>query len=146
MGRGSRGVPGGVLLHPLPIAAALLIIVNDLWLKPLWPGFWSGKLSDVGICFLLPVALVAAAEWLVWVGVWITGRDWTLPVTGTAAVASITAAAYFALLQLSPAWVELHRHLIATVGRISPAPVTRDPTDLICLLFCAAAYFYLCRR
>lgn len=50
---------GGSLSHPLVFAAALLVLVNDVWLRAAFPGWWTGKLSDVGWLVLVPVALAA---------------------------------------------------------------------------------------
>jgi hypothetical protein len=61
-------MPADGLLHPYPLVAILVLIVNDHWLKGLWPGPVTGKLSDMaGLAFfpLVPlgcweVALAAA--------------------------------------------------------------------------------------
>ena len=63
----STTVPGAMLLHPWPLAAALCLVVNMMWLRPHRPGVISGKLSDFGICFLLPVVLAATCEWVLFV-------------------------------------------------------------------------------
>jgi hypothetical protein len=46
--------------HPLPLAAAGLVILNDLVLRPLWPtAWWTGKLSSLAAAFALPLLLAA---------------------------------------------------------------------------------------
>jgi len=54
--------PGDFLLRPAAWLALAVMLFNDIVLKSRWPGWWSGKLSDFAICFLLPVLLVAAWE------------------------------------------------------------------------------------
>ena len=45
------------LLHPATIMAVLILLVNDMVLKSLWPGSWiTGKLSDLAwVVFALPL-------------------------------------------------------------------------------------------
>ena len=51
-----------LLLHPLPLAALGLLLVNDHVLKVHASGFVSGKLSDVAVLVLLPFVLLATWE------------------------------------------------------------------------------------
>lgn len=143
---GTAAVPGRALLHPLPAAACLLIACNDIWLRRHAPGFWSGKLSDVGICVLLPVLLVALWEWPAWLFARIRGRTWE-PAGRTAHVgAACLAASYYAALELWPAFGLFHawwlNHLIPW-WRFRPG--TADPTDLVALVFVPVALWHLHR-
>ena len=52
--------PISTLRHPLPWAAAGLILVNDQLLRGAAPGWLTGKLSDVGWLALVPVVAAAA--------------------------------------------------------------------------------------
>ena len=45
--------------HPVAIGAALLIFANDFGLRRVSPGWWSGKLSDVGWLVITPILLAA---------------------------------------------------------------------------------------
>lgn len=45
------------LSHPLTLAALGLVVFNDLVLRPFWPSWWTGKLSDLGVVFFLPLLL-----------------------------------------------------------------------------------------
>jgi hypothetical protein len=45
--------------RPIPIAAVLLMITNDHWLKAQFPGFLTGKISDFCGVFFLPLFLGA---------------------------------------------------------------------------------------
>ncbi|PTL77153.1 hypothetical protein DAT35_45900 [Vitiosangium sp. GDMCC 1.1324] len=55
-------LPGDGLLHPLVLAAVLLLLVNDHVLKQRWPSWWTGKLSDVAGLAFFPLLLQAAWE------------------------------------------------------------------------------------
>lgn len=47
------------LTHPLTLAAATLVLVNDFALRGAAPGWLTGKLSDVGWLILVPIAIAA---------------------------------------------------------------------------------------
>lgn len=50
------------VVHPIAVAALLVLVVNDHWAKAAYPGWLTGKLSDFsGVCFF-PFLLVAIAE------------------------------------------------------------------------------------
>ena len=52
------------LLHPVALAALATLLVNDHVLKAAWPGWWTGKLSDLAALIVGPIAVAA-----VWQGV-----------------------------------------------------------------------------
>ncbi len=136
-------IPGAMLLHAWPLAAASLIVVNVLWVRPAHPGLVSGKLSGAGICFLLPVVLAAVWEWLVF-GAQRLGAHVRLPGAGLAAAASLAGGGYYAALELVPEAGRLHEAMIGAVSG-SAVHVTRDPTDLACLVLTPIACLYLRR-
>ncbi len=127
-----RETPGAVLLSPLALGSIALIAGNDLWLKRQHPGFVSGKLSDVGLCILLPLVIAAALEWAQ-----VLLRR---PITPHATFACLLAATYFVLVKTyAPA---THAHL-AILTHLVPAHRFRavtDPTDLLALPFVLLAY------
>ena len=55
--RVARAPRSGEFFAPLPLAALALTVVNDVWLKPAFHSGLTGKLSDVGICFFMPLFL-----------------------------------------------------------------------------------------
>ena len=55
-------VAGDGLLHPVAVAAVVLLVLNDHLFKPILPGLLTGKLSDVAGLLLAPVLAVAAIE------------------------------------------------------------------------------------
>ena len=142
-----RPVPGERLLHPFPGAALLLILVNDVALKPAWPhSAVTGKLSDIGVNFVLPVVLLAFAE----LGVWLSSRRQLLPlgrpwVLGCAALS----AGYFTLLKTVPTFTAVHTALVGALTRpfVDHFAVKNatDPSDLLTLVMTALAVVYLDR-
>lgn len=70
-------VPGGMLLHPIAVAALVTWLVNDHLLKSLTPGSITGKLSDVACLIVCPLLMVAAVE-LRWPAMPWTRQRWVL--------------------------------------------------------------------
>jgi hypothetical protein len=136
--------PGRALLHPLAAAAGLLIAWNDFWLRPRHPGFWSGKLSDAGICVLLPLLLVALAEWGAFLLSRLRGVAWRPAGLGVHVGACGITALYFAGMELSPAFARAHEAwLDAFVGGVTGLDFrsgTPDPTDLLALPLMGLAF------
>lgn len=56
--RGPDREPRSPLLHPVAIAALVLLVVNDHVLKAAWPGLLTGKASDVAALILVPPLVV----------------------------------------------------------------------------------------
>ncbi|MFU8802342.1 MAG: hypothetical protein ACNA8W_00895 [Bradymonadaceae bacterium] len=130
--------PGRKLLHPLPLAAALLIACNDFYLKIHHAGWWSGKLSDFGLMIFLPIWLYALMEWAYWLAL-----RRSPPARLFASVSCGVAGGYFAALQLWEPWARFH---VAALEMIVPSMsfvVTPDVTDLIALLMLPVAWVYL---
>jgi hypothetical protein len=57
-----RTVHGGGLLHPLPIAAICVLLLNDHMLKQSWPSPVTGILSDFAGLTFFPLFVQAAWE------------------------------------------------------------------------------------
>ena len=55
--------PGDGLLHPLPLAGVVLLLLNDHLLKEAIPGIITGKLSDLAGLLFFPLLLQALWEW-----------------------------------------------------------------------------------
>ena len=142
--RGPRAVPADGLLHPAALLALGLLLLNDHVLKRAWPGFVTGKLSDVAGLVVFPLFLVGAAE----VVLWLAGR-WRAPdervlttcvaltavvftLVKTLPIATEAYQAVWGLLQWLPAWIGA-----SLAGGASPEPwhvqLAADATDLLCL-------------
>ncbi len=138
--------PGAAMLHPAPALAFGLVALNDLWLKPQHPGWLSGKLSDLGLCFLLPVFLVALWEWGAWLVARLRGRGGWRPGRSVVLGACLVAAGYFAALQLLPVAAVLHVEALSMLVPGRGFAVTPDPSDLLALVTTPLAYLHLIRR
>jgi hypothetical protein len=143
-------VPGGCLLGPWPALAAAVLAFNVYYLRVESPGAVSGKLSDLAINFLLPLLLVAAAEWVLAAFALVHRRPVrSLGVRGRLLACAVSAA-YFSLLQIVPSFVELH----ARVAGLLDLPFGGDRTftrnvadlpDLATLVTTVFAALYLVR-
>lgn len=112
--------------HPLPLAAAALVLVNDLLFRPLWPAaWWTGKLSTLAAAFALPVLLAA------FLSILFPRRP---KAAGAAAFALVLVT--LLLLKLTP---ETNRWLTGWL----PIRAIPDPSDLLAILpWSAALWFY----
>lgn len=117
-----------------PLGAVCLLAANDHQGKRLFHNALTGKLSDVAICFLLPL-LVSAALGIVcgW-----SGRR-------RLAVGALVAAVVFTALELSDAAGALFVRATGALG-VGGGPLTRDPTDLLALACVPVAVAYGLRR
>jgi hypothetical protein len=125
---------GGALLHPLPLAAIAVLVLNDHVLKRAWPGLVTGKLSDlVGLAFF-PLFLLSLCE--------LAGARRTLRLF---AVCAALTALVFALVKTQPWALWTYRH---GLGLFHGAPVAAvlDPTDLVCLPAVLAGLWPLLRQ
>jgi len=142
--------PGDALLHPVAVAAVLLLIANDHFLKQAYPGLITGKLSDfAGIAFF-PLLVVGAYE----VAASKLNR-WHGPAWPPLVVAIAATGVAFAVVKATPdgaalfSWmVGWSQWVVASLTSFlitAPAPVMRpvtavmDPTDLVALIALLAA-------
>ncbi|WP_233261322.1 hypothetical protein [Vitiosangium sp. GDMCC 1.1324] len=121
-------------LAPLPLAAVALMAVNDRWLKPTLHNALTGKLSDVAICFFLPLYLSAL---LALVTRW--------PRSTRLHVGAGVCALLYTALKVSPLAVELFCAALRQVGTplgLTSFRAVADPTDLLTLPLVWAAVLY----
>ena len=122
-----------MLLHPVAVAAVLVLLLNDHVLKSAFPGLLTGKLSDVVGLVFFPL-LVAA------VGSRLLRRH----PPGLVPASALSTAIAFALVKLTVpgsaafAWLLGSAQwliVIALTGHatLQPVAVVRDPTDLLAL-------------
>jgi len=142
---GPRPRPGDGLLHPVPLTAIALLLVNDHLLKTAWPGAFTGKLSDVAGLVLFPLVLVAAWE--------LTRASLGRPATaglGASVVAVVSTGVVFSLVKLDPTGADLYRVALgmmqwpfaAAMAMLTAQPIpalgravslVADPSDLVAL-------------
>jgi hypothetical protein len=142
-GPGARALPAGELLHPLPLAALALLVVNDHALKAWAAGTElaavTGKLSDVaGLLFFpllvtagLDLALMLAAR--LGASVDFSLRRWKLAAACGATLVLFTA------IKVSPAAADAVARLLRQLG--VSAHIVVDPTDLVALPMVGVAWW-----
>lgn len=110
------------LSHPVVVVALVLLVVNDHLLKRTWPGWVTGKLSDIAWPLVAaPLVAIVLAPLAGWMG----RQRWTLGavlLTGVPLVAANVAPA-------AAAWIA---SLLTIV--VGPSTITTDPTDLVVIL------------
>lgn len=120
---------------PAALAAVALLALNDHVLKPWLHDAVTGKLSDLAICFFLPLYLSA-----------LLGLVWRAPASWRLAVAAALTAAVFGALELSPLagrWFCAANDAVAgALGMARRCRLTRDPTDLAALAVVPLAVAY----
>jgi len=132
------------LVHPVPLVALGVLLVNDHVLKPHHPGWLSGKLSDFAVMVLLPFLLLAAWDALRLI------RPGLPPAGPKLAVACVVVSVIvFTAIELSPLGADLYRwglggaqwpfrSLAALFGSqampgLAPVALTSDVSDLMSL-------------
>jgi hypothetical protein len=125
----------GELFGALPVSALALWVLNDVYLKPAFHNFATGKLSDVAVCFVMPLFV---SELL--------GLTLGLPPKRRLAAGAATTAVLFTALEVVPAAsalaVALLRGLGPYLGLGQSFAMTSDWTDLACVPMVFAAYGY----
>jgi len=123
---------------PLPAAAVGLMVLNDRVLKPRFHNAVTGKLSDIAICFFLPLFTSAL------LGVVRPGHPRARVLVGAAIAAFV-----FAALEI---WEPFQQAFLVGLRRVG-APLglrhfvfTSDPSDLLALLVVPLAVAYGCKR
>ena len=138
---GKPALPAGEFLHPIPLFAAALLLVNDHLLKGggVVPGMVTGKLSDVAGLLFFPLLCTSAVDLLLFAAARAGARvDFSLRAYKLV-LATLTTGAVFAAIKLSPAAASLVAGLLSDLGLASR--IVADPTDLLALPMLAAAYW-----
>ena len=105
------------LAHPLTVASLVLLALNDHVLKQAWPGWVTGKLSDVVGLVVAPLLLAVPLA--------------LLGLRRPAVVAVLATGLGFALVKTTGTGSDLASDLWSAVGW--PSYLRRDPTDLLAL-------------
>ena len=115
-------------MHPITLAAVVVLVVNDWVLKPRWHGAVTGKLSDVAGLVFAPVLLSALIGLALDLAARLGARvdpslSWRRLVTCCAATA-----AGFTLVKLCPAAAHVVAGMIGHHAEFYP-----DWTDVLCV-------------
>lgn len=93
------------LMHPVSLGAIALLVLNDHVLKAAYPGFVTGKLSDIAGLVFFPLLLAAAAQTL---------RP-GLPLRPSVLAGAALSALVFASVQVSPLAGAAYRYGLAAL-------------------------------
>jgi hypothetical protein len=114
-----------------PLAMVALLLTNDRFLKATFHNAVTGKLSDVALCFLIPLLVSATLGMIVaWT---VTRRLW---------VGAAVTAVVFSALEMSDVAGAIFRRAMAAILGGGPIVLTRDPTDLLALACVPLAVAY----
>jgi hypothetical protein len=134
----SRAAPAASeFFAPAPLAAVALLALNDHLLKARFHDAFTGKLSDVALCFFLPLLVSALLR-----PFWPAHRP-------RLAFAAALAALGFVTLELSltaDAWLSAAVAAVGTPFGLRGVAFTRDVSDLLALAVVPVAYAYGRRR
>lgn len=140
-GPNRSALPAGELLQPIPVAAVLVLLANDWWLKASsWaPPLVTGKLSDLAGLLFFPLLVTSIWDVFLWslssCGLTV---DFTLRRSKlwTAVVAT---GALFTAIKVSPGCARSVAAFLSSFG--FDARIVADPTDLFALPMLAGAYW-----
>lgn len=123
---------------PLPLLAVALMVVNDRVLKPRIGNAITGKLSDIAICFFLPLFTSA-----------LLGFVWRKHPRGRVLAGAGIASLVFVGQEIWPRFQEVFLATMRFVGTplgLHGFVLTSDTTDLLALLVVPLAVAYGWRR
>lgn len=130
-GRRLGPLPVGELLHPLALAALVVLLGNDWWAKRVCPGWLTGKLSDVAGLVVAPLALSAAWGCALWLAAALGLRvDPSLGPRRLMVAMAAIAAPFVAAKTSAAAAAGIAAALALLGGR---PRIVCDPTDLLAL-------------
>ena len=125
-------MPLGEALHPVTLAAVVVLVANDWVLKPrLGPSTVTGKLSDLAGLVFAPVVLSAALGLALHLAARLGARVDPSLSRRRLMLCTLATGAVFAAVKLDPRAAELLARLLSHVGR--HAEIMLDRTDLLCL-------------
>ncbi|ADG75741.1 conserved hypothetical protein [Cellulomonas flavigena DSM 20109] len=136
---GPARVPGELVLHPVPLVALAVLLLNDHVLKAAAPGWVTGKLSDVAGLAFFPFLVLAARD------VVMRRAPSLVPASVVAAVTALA----FAALKLSATARDVYADVVGVLrfpvdalvgGAVAPVRVVVQPdaTDVWTVVACAA--------
>jgi len=117
----------GFFFHPLPVAAVLILALNDHYLKYHFNSWWTGKLSDFAGLFFFPL-FVCTLILLLWNAMSAKRKGLSAELLVPAIVLTNVA---FIAIKMVPEAAFVYERVLTGLG--FPSIVTLDPTDLIAL-------------
>lgn len=127
----------GFFIRPLPIAAVVMMFVNDHYLKYHYPSWWTGKLSDFCGLFFFPIFLCAVyvliANLITRKKHWVSNKKLLAAIIFTDVI--------FMAVKLSPAAAQIYESTLGWLG--FPSRLTLDTSDLFALSMNTVTYWYV---
>ncbi len=120
VGRALRAVT-----HPAVLAAIVLLLINDHWLRWTYPSWWTGKIGDAAWLFFMPFIIAPVFAWLLPSN--LARRD-----TWVCALSCLAVGGVFAAVKTLPAAHAAFRAIFAAIFGWESI-LLRDPTDLLTL-------------
>lgn len=123
---------------PLPLAAVVVMALNDHLWKAQFHNALTGKLSDIAGCFFLPLFVSAVLATVT-----------RLPLSTRLGIGAGATALFFLVLKTSQPAADVICGAMDVVGRLVATNCGRilaDPTDLVALPFTLLAVAYGARR
>ena len=137
-----RALPAGELLHPIPLLAVAVLLLNDHVLKGAgWlPAVVTGKLSDLAGLLFFPLLLTSVADTALLLLAGLLRTRWNFSLTRAKLAAAVAATgALFVAIKLSAGAAAALADVLGKVGFDSA--IVADPTDLVALPMLALAYW-----
>lgn len=126
-------------VHPVPLVAVALLILNDCYLKSVYPSVVTGKISDVAGLFFFPLFLCALICLLA--NLASRRRENIYWINRPLLISMIVfTGALFTSVKIWPPATELYLNFVLALG--FPSQVTFDPTDLWALLVLPITYVF----
>jgi hypothetical protein len=141
-----RPLAGELMIHPIVVAAVAVLVINDHFLKALWPGALTGKLSDVAGMTFFPLLLLSVQELLRR-----TLRRAIQPSRGQLAMWILIVGTGFTAVNVIPIAGDWYRWTWGALGSplrgsITPVVLTQDIGDLAALPFLGIAWLVGAKR
>jgi hypothetical protein len=140
----TRSAPGAGIRHPVALAAIAVLALNDHYLKAAYPGFITGKLSDVAGLIFFPLLLCGMCELVEARGRREWSPSWRMLVACVGATGLgfalaklwLPANALYSVMLGALQWpvravVSLAHH--RALPHVHPVRLVRDATDLLAL-------------
>jgi hypothetical protein len=121
-------------LAPLPLLAVGLMVVNDRVLKPRWHNAITGKLSDIAVCFFLPLFVSA-----------LLGLPWKRHPRARIVAGAVIAGSFYVAQEIWKGFEQAFLAVLRVVGAplgLEHFALWSDVTDLWALLMLPLAVVY----
>ncbi len=137
-----RALPAGEFLHPVPLLAVIVLMVNDHWLKGagVVPAQITGKLSDFAGLLFFPLLVTSLSDVAAQALSGLLRTRWNFTLTRAKLVVACAATgALFTAIKLSARAADAVAGMLSAISFESA--IVADPTDLVALPMLGVAYW-----